>query len=338
MMSDQTVLVTGGAGFIGSEVVRQLVARGAQVTAVDNLVNGKRENLVGMPEDRFRLEIADIRDGDSMGPLLSTSTLVLHLACLGVRHSIHSPLENHDVNATGTLKILEAARHAGVLRFVYVSSSEIYGTAQTVPMTEQHPACPMTVYGASKLAGERYSDAYWRTYGFPTVIIRPFNAFGPQSHHEGDSGEVIPKFMLRAMAGRPLLVHGDGRQTRDFTYVADTARGILLAAMADRAVGETINLGQGKEISINELVGAIGAATGRNNLDILYGPPRPGDVLRLHADNRKAAELIGYTPQTSLREGLIRLRAWYQSSELSPETLLADEIEMNWQESAIRSR
>ena len=331
MMSNQTVLVTGGAGFIGSEVVRQLVARGAQVTAVDNLVNGKRENLAGMPADRFRLEIADIRDGDRMRALLSTCTLVLHLACLGVRHSIHSPLENHDVNATATLKILEAARQASVLRFVYVSSSEVYGTAQTVPMTEQHPVCPMTVYGASKLAGERYTDAYWRTYRFPTVVIRPFNAFGPRSHHEGDCGEVIPKFMLRAMAGRPLVVHGDGMQTRDFTYVADTAHGIVLAATADRAVGETINLGQGKEISINQLARAIGAATGRNDLNIVHGPARPGDVLRLYADSRKATELIGFRPQTSLGEGLIRLRGWYESSRLSPEALLANEIELNWQ-------
>jgi UDP-glucose 4-epimerase len=334
MMRNRTVLVTGGAGFIGSEVVHQLVAQGAQVTAVDNLVNGKRDNLAGLPAERFRLEVADIRDIDRMRALLAETELVLHLACLGVRHSIHSPLENHEVNATATLNLLEAARDAGVRRFVYVSSSEIYGTAQTVPMTEQHPAWPMTVYGAAKLAGERYTDAYWRTYGFPTVVIRPFNAFGPRSHHEGDCGEVIPKFMLRAMAGRPLVVHGDGTQTRDFTYVADTARGILLAATAEKAVGETINLGQGKEISINQLAEAVGAATGRNDLDIRHGAPRPGDVLRLYSDSRKAAELLGFRPEISLREGLSRLRAWYESSGLSPEALLADEIEMNWQSPA----
>jgi UDP-glucose 4-epimerase len=330
MIRNRSVLVTGGAGFIGSEVVNQLVAKGAEVTVVDNLVNGKRDNLAGLPAERFRLEIADIRDFERMRALLAKIELVLHLACLGVRHSIHSPLENHEVNATATLNLLEAARHAGVRRFVYVSSSEIYGTAQTVPMTEQHPAWPMTVYGAAKLAGERYADAYWRTYQFPTVVIRPFNAFGPRSHHEGDCGEVIPKFMLRAMAGRPLVVHGDGTQTRDFTYVTDTARGILLAATAERAVGQTVNLGQGKEISINQLAEAIGAATGRNDLDVRHGPSRPGDVLRLYADTRRAVELLGFRAEISLREGLSRVRAWYESSSLSPEALLADEIEMNW--------
>lgn len=331
MLRNRTVLVTGGAGFIGSELVHQLVGQGARVIAVDNLANGKRDNLAGLPQDQLRLEVADIRDGERMRALLAGADLVLHLACLGVRHSIHSPLENHEVNATATLALLEAAREAGTRRFVYVSSSEIYGTAQTVPMTEQHPAWPMTVYGAAKLAGERYTDAYWRTYRFPTVVIRPFNAFGPRSHHEGDCGEVIPKFMLRAMAGRPLMVHGDGTQTRDFTFVADTARGILLAATADKAVGETINLGQGKEITVNELAQAVGAATGRSDLEVRHGPGRPGDVLRLYADSRRAEALLGFRPEVSLREGLRRLRAWYEASGRSPEALLAEEVEVNWQ-------
>ena len=256
---------------------------------------------------------------------------VLHLACLGVRHSIHSPLESHDVNATATLRLLEASRQCGVKRLIYVSSSEIYGTARTVPMTEQHPAWPMTVYGAAKLAGERYTEAYFRTYKLATTVIRPFNAFGPRSHHEGDCGEVIPKFMLRALAGKPLIVHGDGTQTRDFTYVADTARGILLTATSDAAIGETINLGQGREISINELALEIGAATGRNDLEIRHGSPRPGDVLRLFADSSKAAALVGFEPKITLREGLMRLRGWYASSGLDPDQLLADEVEMNWQ-------
>ena len=325
-------MVTGGAGFIGSEVVHQLVEQGAIVTVVDSLANGRRENLSDLPPDRVRLEIADIRDTERMRMLLAETQLVLHLACLGVRHSIHSPIENHEVNATGTLCLLELARQAGnVRRVVYVSSSEIYGTAQSVPMSEQHPTRPTTVYGASKLAGERYCDAYWRTYGFPTSIVRPFNAFGPRCHHEGDCGEVIPKFMIRAMAGRPLIVHGDGTQTRDFTYVADTARGILLAAAADKAVGDAINLGHGKEISINELAQSIGAVVQRNEVQIQHGRPRPGDVLRLYADNRKAAELLGFAPQISLHEGLRRLRVWYESSGRTPEALLTEEFETNWQ-------
>ncbi|MBF0156080.1 MAG: SDR family NAD(P)-dependent oxidoreductase, partial [Magnetococcales bacterium] len=174
------ILVTGGAGFIGSELTHQLAAAGHRVVVVDNLVNGKRENLAALLGDRVQLIVGDIRDETTLGPLLQGVEVVYHLACLGVRHSIHSPRENHDVNATATLSLLKLARQARVGRFVHVSSSEVYGTARQVPMTEEHPTLPMTVYGAAKLAGECYARAYQSTYGFPTVVVRPFNAFGPR--------------------------------------------------------------------------------------------------------------------------------------------------------------
>jgi len=194
-LSGMRILVTGGAGFIGSELVRQAVASGAYVTVVDNLVNGKTSNLSSIQEDRIRLEVQDIRNIDAMSALISDADLVFHLACLGVRHSLHAPLENHEVNAAGTLALLEIARKYGAERFVYVSSSEVYGTAMWVPMAEAHPTFPKTVYGAAKLAGECYTRAYYETYRYPTVVVRPFNSYGPRCHHEGDSGEVIPKFM-----------------------------------------------------------------------------------------------------------------------------------------------
>lgn len=324
------VLVTGGAGFIGNEVTRQLIAAGASVTVVDNFRNGKRENLADIASDRLTVEAADIRDHDAVARLIQGRDLVLHLACLGVRHSIHAPLENHEVNATATLGLLELARAANVKRFATVSSSEIYGTARTVPMTEDHPQYPMTVYGAAKLAGERYTDAYWKTYGFPTTVIRPFNAFGPRSHHEGDSGEVIPKFMLRAMAGKPLIVHGDGLQSRDFTFVADTARGIIAAGTHPATVGETINLGSGTDVTIKDLAELIARVLPGRNINVEYGPDRPGDVRRLLADSSKARRLIGFQPQTSLRRGLELLRDWYQASGKDPADLLADEQTVNW--------
>ncbi|MCA9914288.1 MAG: SDR family NAD(P)-dependent oxidoreductase, partial [Anaerolineae bacterium] len=253
-----TVVVTGGAGFIGSALVRLLLADGAAVRVVDNLVNGKRDNLAEIENHaNFTFYEEDIRNVDAMREIMRGSDIVYNLACLGVRHSIHSPHENHDVNATATLHMLSSAREIGVGRFVYVSTSEVYGTARTVPMTEEHPTFPHTVYGGSKLAGESYTRAFHETYQYPTVVVRPFNAYGPRSHHEGDSGEVIPKFMLRCLAGKPLVIFGDGSQTRDFTYVEDTARGILLAGTHEAAIGKTLNLGSGYEIPIHELAETV---------------------------------------------------------------------------------
>src|SRR5205807_7636135 len=184
----------------------------------------------------------------------------------------------------------------------------VYGTARWAPMTEEHPTFPMTVYGAAKLAGECYTRAFHRTYGYPTVVVRPFNAYGPRCHHEGDSGEVIPKFLLRAMAGQPLVIFGDGTQTRDFTYVEDTARGILSCGMTDAAVGHTINLGNGCEITINDLAREIIKTVGASSMQIVHDQPRPGDVLRLCADSRRAGELLGFAPKVTLSEGLSRLK------------------------------
>ncbi len=330
MISGARVLVTGGAGFIGSELARQLEAAGAEVRVLDNLVNGKRENLEDALGSSACLEEADIRDRERVAELLRGTDIVLHLACLGVRHSIHSPRENHEVNATATLQLLEESRRAEVGRFVYVSSSEVYGTARTVPMDEDHPTYPCTVYGASKLAGECYARAYHQTYGFPTVIIRPFNSFGPRSHHEGDSGEVIPKFMLRCIAERPMVVFGDGTQTRDFTYVSDTACAIVAAATKDSCIGHTLNIGSGREVQIGELAAMVKEVTGRPEARIEQVEARPGDVRRLYADSSRAAALLGFAPTVSLREGLTKLRNWYEQSGRSADELLKDETTRNW--------
>lgn len=329
-IKDKRVLVTGGAGFIGNEVVRQLVAGGARVTALDNLVNGKRENLADVSTAQHRLIVGDLRDLDTVTKCVDGQDAVIHMACLGVRHSIHAPLENHEVNATATLRLLEVAKLKAVARFTYVSSSEVYGTAQTAPMTEQHPCWPMTVYGAAKLAGERYTDAFWRTYRYPTTVVRPFNAFGPRSHHEGDSGEVIPKFLLRALSGKPLIVHGDGEQTRDFTFVADTAAGIIACALSEKTVGETINLGSGAEVTVNALAELVRKVTARNQVTVEHGADRPGDVRRLIADIAKARRLIDFKTSVGLEAGLVKLLDWYRSLDVSAEQLLADEQPINW--------
>jgi len=331
-----TVIVTGGAGFIGSELVRQLAARGERVVIVDNLVNGRRENVADVLSRHVTLLVVDIRDYDALMPQLRVARAVYHLACLGVRHSVHSPQENHEVNATATLRLLAAARQAEVPRFVYVSSSEVYGGVRWAPtirweqMTEDHPAFPCTVYGGSKLAGECYARAYYRTYGYPTVVVRPFNTYGPRSHHEGDSGEVIPKFLLRCLAGRPMVIFGNGEQSRDFTYVSDTAHGILLAGEHPLAIGETINVGSGSEVTINDLARRVAVELGRPNAEIVHDRPRPGDVNRLIADVARARTLLGYEPRVSLSEGLQRLLQWYRDQHKTPEELLEQEILHNW--------
>jgi UDP-glucose 4-epimerase len=325
------VLITGGAGFIGSELVRQLAAQASEVVIVDNLCNGKLANIEEVLGSSVRFEECDIRDEQGMRPLFEEVDVVYHLACLGVRHSIHSPVENQAVNATATLTLLMLAREMNCGRFVYVSSSEIYGTADRVPMSEDCPTFPHTVYGAGKLAGDCYTRAFWDTYQMPTVVVRPFNSYGPRSHHEGDSGEVIPKFLLRTLAGKAMTIFGDGTQTRDFTFVSDTALAIMLAGTKPAAVGKTINVGFGAEISVNELARTVAEVTGRDDAVIEHAEPRPGDVLRLHSDTRLAEELLGYRAKVSLRDGLVALLDWYQSKGLTPEELLKEEIERNWE-------
>jgi UDP-glucose 4-epimerase len=325
------VVVTGGAGFIGSELVHQLATRGDEIEIVDTLVSGSRDNVATLLGERVRLHESDIRDVDAMHRVMRGADVVFHLACRGVRHSIHAPRENHDVNATATLQLLTQARSSGVGRFVHVSTSEVYGTARWAPMTEEHPTFPHTVYGASKLAGEGYARAFHDTYGYPTVIVRPFNAYGPRSHHEGDSGEVIPKFMLRSMAGKPMVIFGDGTQTRDFTFVSDTARAILGAAECEDAIGETLNVGSGHEIAIRELALVIAQVTG-SAVGVVHDDPRPGDVHRLIADTSKLRSICGFAPGVSFQDGLAKLKAWYAVTGMDAARLLEKERVRNWEQ------
>jgi UDP-glucose 4-epimerase len=306
------VLVTGGAGFIGSHLVDQMVAEGLAVTVLDDFSVGVAGNLVDAKKSGdVRVVTGSILDTQRVDEAIEGCDFVYHLAVQCVRRSLGDPMNSHDVNATGTITVLEAARRRKVERFVYCSSSEVYGNASTARLSEDETICqPVTVYGAAKLAGELYAHAYRRTYSVPTTIVRPFNAYGPRAYQTGTRAEVLPRFVGRVLNGLPPIVFGDGSTGRDFTYVTELARGILAAGRNDALVGETVNIAYGLMVTVGELAGFVLNALGRNDLHVAVRDPRPGDVHQLHADTRKAEKLLGYRASIPIDEGVRRYIEW----------------------------
>lgn len=326
------VLVTGGAGFIGSHLTDHLAGLGCRVTVLDNLVNGRRENLAdALATGRVDLVVGDITEAATCDRAVAGHDVVFHLACLGVRASLHDPFSNHQVNALGSLNLLAAARRAGVKRFVYISTSEVYGKALSFPLTESATTWPTTVYGGSKLAGEHYAAAYQECYGLPVIRIRPFNNYGPRAHFEGDSGEVIPRFMLRALAGHAPIVFGDGSHTRDFLYVRDCAEALVKIAETDTLVGDLVNLGYGEETRIGDLGRQVLAATGRTDLQVQFEAERPGDVPRLWVDPAKLRAATGWRPRTPLAEGLRLTLDYYRALFAANPRCLEQMTTRNWE-------
>ena len=325
-----SVLVTGGAGFIGSHLVDKLLDCGYLVRVLDNLSNGSLSNLAHHADNpKLELQIGSVIDPFDVNRAVKDVDVVFHLACLGVRHSLKHPFENHKVNAEGSLLMLQTAWEHRVKRFVYCASSEIYGTAVAVPMTEEHPTHPCTVYGASKLAGEAYARAFFLTHGMDTVVVRPFNTFGPRSHYEGDAGELIPKFIVRALHDRPLLMFGDGSQTRDFTYVADTASAILHAAESPQTKGAAFNIGSQFEISVAKVGKKVLALVGGSS-SMETTKSRPGDVLRLFADSTVFRATTGWQPSTEFDDGLQKTIDWFRSQDREV-GLVDSEVAFNWE-------
>lgn len=314
------VVVTGGAGFIGSHVVDHLVGIGADVVAIDDLSVGERANLAEATASGASLVIGDIRDADLMERSLAGADLVIHMACDNLRASLGNPMKTHEINATGTLVACLAAVRAGVARFVYVSSSEAYGSAVTIPMSEEHPLLPTTVYGASKAAGELYAQACMRTHGLPVTVIRPFNSYGPREHATGTSAEVIPKFVARIRQELPPVIFGDGQQTRDFTWVEETAAGVVGAAASDALVGGAVNIAYGRGVSIADVCNLLLDILDAKELTPTFADDRPGDVLHHYADTTKARELLGFEASIPIRDGLERYVSWALGQEELPES------------------
>lgn len=331
-LSGKQILVTGGAGFIGSHLTDLLLRRGCRVRVLDNFATGKPENLASHSHTpRFQLVEGTVLDSVLVHQALEGVDVVFHLACLGVRHSLLHPIDNHRVNAEGSLIVARAAVDRMVSRYVHCSSSEVYGTARSVPMTEEHPRHPSTVYGASKLAGESYAAATLASSGLPVVVVRPFNAFGPRSHHEGLAGEVIPKSVVRALSGNPPVIFGNGEQTRDYTYVTDLARALVIAAQCDQAVGQVFNVGSGREITIRRLAETITRLVSGSAGELHLMKRRPGDVDRLCADASRFKGLTGWAPEVNLEQGLEQTVDWFHNHPSGIGSMAAEEVARNWE-------
>ena len=302
-------LVTGGAGFIGSHLVDALVARGDEVVVLDNLATGRLENL----SDAARFIEGDVADEAAVAAAVAGCEVVFHQAALGsVARSVERPLDTDRSNIHGTLAVLEAAHRAGARRVVLASSSSVYGGASQVATAESAPLVPRSPYAVTKLTGEHYARVYRELHGLETVCLRYFNVFGPRQRPDSEYAAVIPLFMDALLTGRDPVVHGDGLQSRDFTFIADTVAANLCAAgaPAERCAGRVFNIARGTPATLLDLLDILATELGVT-VAPKHTDPRAGDVRNSHADISAARRDLGYEPGVSFREGLARTLAWF---------------------------
>jgi|TARA_B100002003_G_scaffold54187_2_gene49584 nucleoside-diphosphate-sugar epimerase len=306
-----TYLVTGGAGFIGSHVVEELISRGEQVRVVDSLVTGRRENLEHVAD--VDLIVGDLAEPAVADRATTDVDYVVHLAAIpSVPRSVAEPIATNHANVTGTLSLFVAAQCHAVKRVVFASSSSVYGDAATLPKQEDMPPAPLSPYALQKLIGEQYGKLFFELYGLETVAVRYFNVFGPRQDPSSPYSGVISRFAQCLLEHRPPTIHGDGTQTRDFTYVRNVVDGTLRACLAPRAAGQVINVSCGSRISLNALYRMMSDQSG-SDLDPVYTDPRVGDVRDSQADITRARELLDYEPTVFLEEGIQRTLAWYRT-------------------------
>jgi nucleoside-diphosphate-sugar epimerase len=309
--------VTGGAGFIGSHLGEQLLGCGYRVRVLDNFSTGKAENLAPF-RDRIEVVEGDIRDIAACRRACDGVDLVFHLAALAsVPLSIENPFLTNEINVTGTLNILWAAKDAGAQRLVFASSTSVYGDNPELPKREEMWGVPLSPYALSKLIGEKTCQSFSKIYGLPTVCLRYFNVYGPRQDPKTQYAAAVPIFISRMVAGERPVVYGDGRQTRDFVFVLDIAQANILAAETPGVAGDVFNIASEGSLTINTLVRTINEVLGAA-LEPSYEPPRPGDILRSAADIERARERLNFRPLYDFRRGLELTIAWYKSKETSP--------------------
>ena len=308
-----TYLITGGAGFIGSHLVRELLRRRQKVRVLDNFSTGKKDNLHGCL-DRVELIRGDVRDFSVVRRAVRGTDYVLHQAALAsVPRSIDHPLETNQVNVEGTLNLLQAARESGTKRFVLASSSSVYGTSPQLPKRESARPRPISPYAISKFTGEQYCRVFFQLYGLQTFCLRYFNVFGPRQDPNSQYAAVIPKFILALLNGKRPVIYGDGRQSRDFSFVSNVVQANILACRTQLAGGQVFNVACGRRYTIDDLAARLSRILGFRD-EPVHADPRPGDVRHSLADITRARKMLGYRPQVSFQEGLERTVAWFRRS------------------------
>ncbi|HVP26314.1 MAG TPA: GDP-mannose 4,6-dehydratase [Candidatus Bathyarchaeia archaeon] len=310
------ILITGGAGFIGSHLCERCISKGYTVFCLDNFLNGSLGNIRSLLNNKnFKLVNGDVRDANLLEKVISSGiNTIIHLAAqIHVDRSIIEPKETYETNVLGTINLLELARRYDVEKFIYGSTSEVYGSAEYVPMDEKHPLNPMHPYGASKLAADRMCFSYIQTYGANITIVRLFNTFGPRQKDTGYGG-AISIFVKRILNDRPPIIYGDGKQSRDYLYIEDAVNAYDLLLESKKFIREPVNFGTGKDVTILFVASKIIELFGKKGkIKPVHVAPRPGEVRRLIADNRKAKELLGWAPKYRFDEGLKKFLEWYRN-------------------------
>ncbi len=316
-MKNKNVLVTGGAGFIGSNLADELIRQGSRVRIIDNLSTGFRENLDEISGD-FEFIEGDLNDSDLLAKALQDIEIVFHQAALpSVPRSVADPVETHNACVNATFNLLVKSRDAGVRRVIYAASSSAYGDQPTLPKVETMRPEPLSPYAAAKLMGEHYCSVFTRVYGLETIALRYFNVFGPRQNPASHYSGVISRFIDALMKGGRPVIYGDGEQSRDFTYISNVVNANIRAAQTNEGLGQVMNAANGERISLNELLSVLKEITGRSDAVADFQPERKGDVKHSQADNALAVKCIGYEKIVGLEEGLSRTIDWWKSSRFA---------------------